>query len=155
MKVNITRIDKDLPLPKYETGGAVGCDLYARVTTVVPAKSLGKIPANVIIETPKGYMFMVASRGSTPFKKGLLPPHGFGVGDQDFCGPEDEYWINVYNFTDEDVTVERGERVAQGIFVPVEVAQWEEIEKADKPSRGGDGSTGGHINRSVDKDDQT
>jgi len=98
---------------------------------------------------------MVASRGSTPFKKGLLPPHGFGVGDQDFCGPDDEYWINVYNFTDEDVTVERGERVAQGIFVPVEIAQWEEVDSMENPTRGGHGSTGEQVNRSADEDDWT
>jgi dUTP pyrophosphatase len=154
MKVKITRIDKTLPLPKYETKGAVGCDLYARLTTTIPAKSLGRIPANVIIATPKGYMFMVASRGSTPYKKGLLTPHGFGVGDQDFCGPEDEYWIIVYNFTDKEVIVERGERVAQGIFVPVEVVEWEETAQMKNPTRGGHGSTGQHINREKDEDEK-
>lgn len=145
MKVKIKRIDKELHLPVYQTSGSVGCDLLARETTTIAPKSLGKIPANVIIETPKGYMFVVASRGSTPFKKGLLPPHGFGVGDQDFCGPDDEYHIAVYNFTDEEVTIERGERIAQGIFVPIEIAEWEEVETMDHNStRGGFGSTGGH-----------
>lgn len=81
MKVRITRVDKQLPLPRYHTNGSVGCDLYARESMIITPKSLGRIPANVIIETPPGYMFIVASRGSTPFKKGLLPPHGFGVGD--------------------------------------------------------------------------
>lgn len=145
MKVKIKRIDKDLPLPVYETSGAVGCDLYARVTTKIPPKELGKIPGNVIIETPKGYMFMVASRSSTPHKKGLLTPHGFGVGDQDFCGPEDEYHIIVYNFTDSEIVVKKGEKIAQGIFVPVEVADWEEVESMEhNQTRGGFGSTGGH-----------
>ncbi len=142
MKVKIKRIDKELPLPLYHTSGSVGCDLLARETTKIAPKSLGKIPGNVIIETPKGYMFVVASRGSTPFKKGLLPPHGFGVGDQDFCGPNDEYHIVAYNFTDDEVTVERGERIAQGIFVPVEIAEWEEVEAMDdNTTRGGFGST--------------
>lgn len=142
MKVKIVRIDKDLPLPEYHTAGSVGCDLYARVSTTIAPKSLGKVPANVIIEPPKGYMFVVASRGSTPFQKGLLPPHGFGVGDQDFCGPEDEYNIAVYNFTDKEVVVKKGERIAQGIFVPVEVAEWEEVDSIQDSSRGGFGSTG-------------
>lgn len=141
MKVKITRIDKELPLPVYQTKGSVGCDLYARVTTKIAQKSLARIPANVIIHTPAGFMFVVASRGSTPFKKGLIPPHGIGIGDQDFCGPEDEYNISVYNFTDKEVIVERGERIAQGIFVPVEVVEWEEVEMMDKPNRGGYGST--------------
>ena len=48
-KIKIQRIDKSLPLPKYHTKGSVGLDLYARVDTEVPEKSLGKIPANLII----------------------------------------------------------------------------------------------------------
>lgn len=150
MKVKIKRIDKDLPLPVYQTKGAVGCDLYARVTTNIAPKTVARIPGNVIIETPPGYMFVLASRGSTPIKKGLLPPHGFGVGDQDFCGPNDEYWIVVYNFTDKEVIVERGERIAQGIFVPVEIAQWEEVEEMGSKDRGGHGST----DRPKDKEDE-
>ncbi len=142
MKIKIYRLDKTLPLPEYKTAGAVGCDLYARITTKVAPRSLAKIPANVIIETPPGYMFVVGSRGSTPFRKGLLPPHGIGIGDQDFCGPEDEYQVAVYNFTAQEVVVERGERIAQGIFVPVEIAEWEEVENMRKPSRGGFGTTG-------------
>lgn len=144
MKVKIKRIDKSLPLPVYHTKGAVGCDLYARLTTTISAKSLGKIPANVIIQTPPGYMFVVASRGSTPFKKGLMPPHGIGIGDQDFYGPEDEYQIAVYNFTNKAVIIESGERIAQGIFVPVEIAQWEEVDEVAEDNRGMFGSTGGH-----------
>lgn len=135
MKVKIKRVDKDLPLPIYHSRGAVAVDLYSRLETRIPPKSLGRVPANVIVETPEGYMFMVVSRSSTPFKKGLLPPHGFGVGDQDFCGPNDEYWIQVYNFTDKEVVVERGERVAQGIFVPIEKVEWEEVEEIKQPNR--------------------
>lgn len=144
MKVKIKRIDKNLPLPAYHTNGSVGCDLYARVTTKVAPKALARIPSNVIIQTPPGYMFVVASRGSTPFKKGLLPPHGIGIGDQDFWGPEDEYDVAVYNFTDSEVTVERGERITQGIFVPVGIAEWEEVEEVGEENRGKFGHTGGH-----------
>jgi len=144
MKVKIKRVDKSLPLPEYHSKGAVGCDLYARVETKIPPKSIAKIPSNLIIQTPPGFMFIVASRGSTPFKKGLMPPHGIGIGDQDFWGEDDEYDIAVYNFTDEEVVVERGERIAQGIFVPVEIAEWEEVDEISDSSRGKFGSTGGH-----------
>ena len=142
MKVKIKRIDKRLPLPIYQTKGSVGCDLYARETTTIQPRTLRLIPTNVIIQTPPGYMFAVVLRGSTPFKKGLLSPHGFGVGDQDFSGPNDEYQIVVYNFTNQKVVVERGERIAQGIFIPIEKAQWKEIDVIEEPNRGGFGSTG-------------
>ena len=142
MKVKITRVDKTLPLPLYHTKGSVGCDLYARITMVIEPKKIAKIPANIIVGTPLGYMFMIALRSSTPFKKGLIAPGGVGVGDADYCGPDDEYHISVYNCTDEDVTVEKGERIAQGIFVRVEKAEWEEVNIISKKSRGGFGSTG-------------
>ncbi len=144
MIVKVKRIDKSLPLPIYHTKGSVGCDLYARVTTKIKPKSLGKIPTNVIIQTPVGFMFMLASRGSTPFKKGLMPANGVGIGDQDFCGEEDEYLAAVYNFTNKTVVVEKGERIAQGIFIPVEIVKWKEVGSVEKVSRGGFGSTGGH-----------
>jgi dUTP pyrophosphatase len=143
MRVKITRIDKSLPLPEYHSEGAVGCDLYARVETVIKPKSLEKIPANVIIKSPKGYMFMVASRGSTPFRKGLIPANGIGVGDWDFYGPDDEYQVAVYNITNKKVTVEKGERIAQGIFIKVNRASWVEGEAKGK-NRGMFGSTGTH-----------
>jgi dUTP pyrophosphatase len=142
MKIKIKRVDKQLPLPTYQTKGSAGCDLYARVTMTIEPKKLAKIPANVIVETPKGYMFLIASRGSTPFKKGLMMAHGVGIGDQDFWGPEDEYHIPVYNITDAAVTVERGERIAQGIFIPIEIAEWDEVEEINEPNRGMFGSTG-------------
>lgn len=142
MKVKIKRIDKSLPLPKYQTEGSVGCDLYTRLTITIAPHTVGKIPTNVIIHTPPGFMFVVASRSSTPLKRGLIPANGIGIGDQDFCGPEDEYMFLAYNFTDKEVVVEKGDRVAQGIFVPIEVVEWDELEQTDKPNRGGLGSTG-------------
>lgn len=144
MIVRIKRIDKRLPLPEYQTKGAVGCDLYARIATKIPAKSLFKIPANIIVETPPGFMFVIVSRSSTPFKKGLMKANGIGIIDQDFSGPKDEIKLAVYNFSDSQVTVERGERIAQGIFVPVSTADWLEVKSMSKDSRGGFGSTGGH-----------
>ena len=142
MIVRITRIDTDLPLPKYETAGSVGFDLLAREDTAVPPGGIALVPANVIIEAPKGYALMLASRSSTPKKKGLLTPHGIGIIDHDYCGPEDELKVQVYNFTKEEVVVNRGERIAQGLFVRVDTAEFKEVDEISAESRGGFGSTG-------------
>lgn len=141
MKIKIKRIDKELPLPKYETSGSVGFDLLAREDTIVKAKSIGLIPGNVIVETPVGFMLKIALRSSTPKRKGLMSPHGVGVIDQDYCGNEDEIKIQVYNFTNQDVLVEKGERIAQGVFVKIDKFDWEEVDTMDKKTRGGFGST--------------
>lgn len=142
MKVRIKRIDNELPLPSYETDGACGFDFITRETTTIAPKSIGLVPTNCIIEVPKGYVLLVVPRSSTPKKKGLLIPHGMGVIDNDFHGPEDEIWFQAYNFTDQDVIVERGERVAQGLLVPITIVDFEDVNEMKKESRGGFGSTG-------------
>ena len=141
MKVKIKRLDKNLPLPRYETAGSVGFDFVCRETVAIQPHSLRLVPANVIVETPPGYMLMVTLRSSTPRKRGLLIPHGVGVIDQDYCGEGDEIKIQVYNFTADPVIVERGDRIAQGIFVRVDAALWSEVDQIESETRGGFGST--------------
>ena len=141
MKVRIKRIDKTLPLPVYETQGAVGFDLYAREERLIKAHTLDRIPSNVIIETPKGYGLIISLRSSTPKKWGLLIPHGVGVIDQDYCGENDEILIQVINFTDQDIVIDRGTKIAQGLFVRIDQMEFEEHAKMTDESRGGFGST--------------
>ncbi len=140
MKVKIKRVDKDLPLPKYESAGAVAFDVIVRETTIIESNSIGRVPVNVIVETPKGYMLLLKDRSSTAMKKGLICTPGFI--DQDFCGDNDEIKIQFYNFQKEAVTVERGERLGQASFVRVDIAEWEEVDSITDKSRGGFGSTG-------------
>ncbi len=142
MKIKIKRIDKSLPLPEYKTTGSVCFDLLARTDMEIAAKSVSLIPTNIIIETPPGYMFIVIPRSSTPKKKGLLIPHGIGVIDQDYCGPDDEVLFQVYNFTENSVNVKKGERLAQGCFIPVVKVEFSEVKSISEKSRGGVGSTG-------------
>jgi len=141
MKVRIKRVDRSLPLPVYETAGAVGFDILCREPTTIEPKSIGRIPGNAIVKVPEGYALVVALRSSTPEKKQLLCPHGIGIVDNDYCGDGDEILVQVYNFSDAPVTVARGEKIAQGIFVKVEKADWEETDSINESSRGGFGST--------------
>lgn len=140
--VKIKRIDKSLPLPVYETNGAVGFDLLAREEMIIQPGEIQLVPANVVVEIPKGYMLMLASRSSTPRKKGLTKPHGIGVIDQDYCGDQDELKIQVYNFTKEPTTVLKGDKIAQGVFVRVDQLQFQEVESmSHNQDRGGFGTT--------------
>ena len=141
MKVKIKRVDKALPLPTYQTSGSVGFDIYSRKDMEIKPREIALIPGNIIVETPPGYMLLVALRSSTPRKKGLHKPHGIGVIDNDYCGEGDEVKVQVYNNTDKVVKVEKGERVAQGIFVKVDRFDWDEKDQMGK-TRGGFGSTG-------------
>jgi len=142
MDLPVTRTDKSLPMPKYETPGACAFDVFARETTVVAPHTLGFIPTGLVVCVPEGHTLLLASRSSTPKKKGLLIPHGVGIVDQDYCGPDDEMRVQVWNFTDAPVTVERGERVAQAMLVPIVRCALMEVEPSAAKSRGGFGSTG-------------
>jgi dUTP diphosphatase len=141
LAVAVKRIDKSLPLPTYASPGSVGFDLLCREETEIAPRKQGLIPGNVIVRTPVGYMLVITLRSSTPRRKGLLIPHGVGIIDQDYCGEGDELMVAVYNFRDEAVTVRRGERIAQGMFVPITRVRWQEVEDIGA-GRGGFGSTG-------------
>lgn len=141
LRVAIKRIDTDLPLPTYATAGSVGFDLPCREDTEIAPRTVALIPSNVIVRIPAGYMLMLTLRSSTPLRKGLLIPNGVGIIDQDYCGEGDELRVQVFNFRDEAVMVKRGERIAQGIFIPVTRVSWDEVDEMGK-GRGGFGSTG-------------
>jgi dUTP pyrophosphatase len=143
MNVSITRKDPTLPLPQYETTGAVGFDLVTREDTVIQPREIGLVPGNVIIKVPEGFALLVLPRSSLPRKKALVCPHSLGVIDQDYCGPDDEIFVQVQNISKEPVIVTRGERIAQGLLVKVERALWQEVSVCEEVSRGGFGSTGG------------
>jgi len=142
MKVRIKRIDKDLPLPIYQTSGSVAFDILCRTDTTIAPKSIARIPGNIIIKVPEGYALILALRSSAPSKKSLMKPHGIGIFDNDYCGEEDEMIVQVYNFSDSPVEVKRGERIAQAMLVKIEKADLVEVDKMDDESRGGFGSTG-------------
>lgn len=141
LEVNIKRVDPELPLPNYATSGSVGFDLICREDTEIGPGDLARIPGNVIVQTPPDYMLLLTMRSSTAQRKGLLIPNGVGIIDQDYCGEGDELMVSVYNFRKEAVTVMRGERVAQGIFVPIARVAWNEVIQI-RQGRGGFGSTG-------------
>jgi len=142
MKVKITRIDKSLPLPEYQTKGSVAFDLYSRIDIEIKPQEIVLIPTNFIIQTPKGYMLILASRSSSPIKLGLRVSNGIGIIDQDYCGPKDEIKLQVQNFTNQTVKINKGQRIGQASFIKTSKAKWQEIDQIQNNSRGGFGSTG-------------
>lgn len=140
MKVKIKRIDKTLPLPEYHTPGAVAFDLYSRIDMEVAPKTIERMPTNIIVAIPQGYVLEIKDRSSALKKKGLLCTVGYI--DQDYCGDTDEILLQVYNITDSTVKIDKGERIGQAVFIKIETAEWEETDKMSDTSRGGFGTTG-------------
>lgn len=133
--------DKTLPKPEYKSKGAAAIDLYARVETKIPARSIGYIPLNIALQLPENHWALLSARSSL-HKRGLMLANGIGVGDYDYRGPNDEYKAAVYNFTDSQVIIEKSERIVQLIVMHREPVKIVLMKDFDSPDRGGFGSTG-------------
>ncbi len=146
--VTIKRVNPELPLPAYSSAGACAFDLASRVDKTIEPGEISLLPSNLIIKVPAGYVLLIIPRSSLAKKKGLIMPHSLGVIDQDYCGPTDEILIQLQNITKAAVAVEAGERIAQGLIVPIVQAEWHEQAEVEATSRGGFGSTGGYQSES-------
>lgn len=140
-KMIFKRFDQSLPIPQYKSKGAVGFDLYSRETVIIKAKEIAYIPLNIAVKLPENCFLLLANRSST-HKLGITCINGIGIGDSDFSGNDDEYLFPVYNFTDTEVTIEKGMRIAQAIILPYQRVNLKEVTELEEQSRGGFGSTG-------------
>jgi dUTP pyrophosphatase len=143
LPVRIRRLDAAVPLPEYQTPGAAGFDFTASADVEIAAGQVALVPTGLIIQVPDGHVLGIFARSSTPLKRGLMIANGVGVIDRDYCGPADEIRIQVVNFTAKPVQVKRGDRIAQGLFLPVTQVTWTEADGDLRDgSRGGFGVTG-------------
>lgn len=141
MIIKMKRFDKSLPLPHYKTKGAVCVDLYSREDTFIKAHEVAYIPLNIALEVPENHWSMLVARSST-HKLGIMAANGFGVVDRDYCGDNDELKFAAWNFTDKDITIEKGSRIAQLMVLQSEPVEITEVDKLDNEDRSGFGSTG-------------
>ena len=140
--LRISRLNDSVSIPAYQTRGAAGFDLAASVDMTIAPGQVTLVPTGLVVELPAGYFLGVFARSSTPLKRGLMVANGVGIVDPDYCGPNDEIRIEVYNFTATPVGVKAGDRLAQGVVMPFVRAVWEERLEPTAPSRGGFGTTG-------------
>jgi dUTP pyrophosphatase len=140
--VRIKRLSPSVSLPRYESDGAAAFDLAAAAEMTVEPGRVALVPTGLVIEVPTGMFLAIFARSSTPLKRGLMVANGVGIVDEDYCGPDDEVKIAVLNFTASAVRVAAGDRLAQGMLLPVNRVTWQDIDVLRKESRGGFGSTG-------------
>jgi dUTP pyrophosphatase len=141
-KLYFKKLYKELPTPKFMTPGSVGLDVFVQDDTSIPARGWALIPLGLIAKAPEGTFIALLPRSSTFRKTGLLLANSMGVIDQDYCGDDDKLMAFVYNTKDEAVTVVKGDRLFQLLFIKVEVPELVEVEGSlTEASRGGFGST--------------
>lgn len=143
MSVSVTfkRFDTELPAPIYATDGSAALDLSARKEVVIEPKVVGYVPLNIALQLPLDHWALLAARSSL-HKRGVMLVNGIGVGDYDYRGNGDEYRAALLNFSDQPVTIERGERIVQLIVMHREKVELTEEKMLSSEDRGGFGSTG-------------
>lgn len=142
MKINI--INKSAhALPNYETGASAGMDLRANTETPIVLKPLERaiVPTGLFLELPIGIEAQVRPRSGLAAKKGITVLNAPGTIDADYRG---EVGVILVNLSQDDFTIEPGERIAQLVIAKHERAEWEEVEVLTETARGagGFGSTG-------------
>lgn len=142
MQINIINKSSH-DLPHYETIASAGMDLRANISEPIILKPLERtiVKTGLFIELPVGYEAQVRPRSGLAAKKGITVLNAPGTIDADYRG---EIGVILVNLSNEDFTIENGERVAQLVIAKHERAAWNEVSEISETARGagGFGSTG-------------
>jgi dUTP pyrophosphatase len=132
-----------MALPNYETAQAAGMDLAAAIdTTLTLAPGERQIvPTGIAIALPAGLEAQVRPRSGLAAKQGVTVLNAPGTIDADYRG---EVGVILVNLGQDDVQIERGDRIAQLVIAPVLQVDWEPVASLPETVRGtgGFGSTG-------------
>jgi dUTP pyrophosphatase len=139
--VRITKRDPRATLPEYKTQGAAAFDLAVLEDSIVPARSHALLRTGLGVGLPPDHVLHLYARSSLFAKHGLVLANGVGVIDADYCGPEDEILLSLWNPRDEEARLAAGTRIAQGIILARPRVTWV-VADAAGADRGGFGSTG-------------
>ena len=142
MTINIINKSQH-PLPNYETIASAGMDLRANISEPITLKSLERtiIKTGLFLELPIGYEAQVRPRSGQAAKNGVTVLNAPGTVDADYRG---EIGVILVNLSNEDFTIQNGERIAQLVIAKHERAEWTVVQELSETSRGegGFGSTG-------------
>ena len=144
MILYVKKLREDAVLPVRATEGSAGMDLHALVDAPVALQpgERAMVPTGLAIALPSPeYVALIFARSGLAVKKGVTLSNCVGVIDSDYRG---ELKIGLINQSKEAYTIEKGERIAQLVIMPVCLPQVVEAENLDETDRGagGFGSTG-------------
>ena len=133
----------EVPMPAYQTEGAVGLDLAAALAepiTLAPG-ARGLVPTGLAIAVPPGFEGQVRPRSGLALRHGVTVLNTPGTIDPDYRG---EVKVLLVNLGDAPFVVRPLERNAQLVVCPVARAEIVVVAALDETARGqgGYGSTG-------------
>ena len=135
----------DIELPHYATIGSAGMDVRAAIDgeMIIEAGKVVLVPTNLSVAIPEGYEIQVRPRSGLAAKHGIGLLNSPGTIDSDYRG---EIKIILFNFSNEDFIIKRGERIAQLILAKVTIANLIEVQELSSTVRGSGGF--GHTGKS-------
>lgn len=147
MKVKVKKVLDHVELPEYATSGAAGFDLRAAHDVYVHPNGTALVDTGLAFEIPEGYEMQIRPRSGLSAKTKLRVANSPGTIDSDFRGSVKIILDNIYDKNPgglDSFRIEAGDRIAQGVIVPVIQVEFEEVEELDETERneGGLGSTG-------------
>jgi dUTP diphosphatase len=145
VRIEVQRVGnrgEPLPLPVYSTSGAAGLDLRADEPVRLRPGERALVPTGLAIAIPPGYEAQVRPRSGLAFRHGLTCLNSPGTIDSDFRG---ELCVILANLGQEEVALDRGERIAQLVVAPVSRAELLEVRELPPTGRGAGGF--GHTGR--------
>jgi dUTP pyrophosphatase len=142
VQVLITRLDPELPLPRYAKGGDAGADIVSRIDISLAPGERALVPTGIAIALPDGYVALVHPRSGLAIKHGVTMVNAPGTVDAGYRGELQIILIN--HDKSESVSFKRGDRIAQLVIQKVERAEFVEVQDLPGSGRGsgGFGSTG-------------
>lgn len=128
-------------LPNYATSGSAGCDIRSNEDVVLGPNETKLVHTGIYIKVPEGFECQVRPRSGLSLKTGLRVANSPGTIDSDYRG---EVCIIVHNTSAYNMSIAKGDRIAQLVFCPVYQAKFIQVDELDKTERGsgGFGSTG-------------
>ena len=142
MNIKVKKLYKDVVLPEYKTSGAAAFDFESMIDIIINPNETKIIPTGLAFEIPDGYELQVRPRSGLSAKTKLRVSNSPGTIDSDYRG---EVCIILDNISSEEsYTINKGERIAQGVISKIEKITFEEVEDLSETERGeaGFGSTG-------------
>ena len=132
-----------LPLPRYASVGAAGCDLHAAVEEpiLLAPGERAAVPTGIALAIPDGFEGQVRARSGLALRHGIACVNAPGTIDSDYRG---EVKVILGNLGREPFEIRRGDRIAQVVFAPVVRAEIQRVDELPDSERGpgGFGSTG-------------
>ena len=137
-EIKIKILDEGAKVPFYATDEAAGFDLYSLKDLILEPGKVNKIPMGIALEIPNGFFLQVVSRSGLA-SKGIY--NLTGTIDSDYRG---ELHILLFNTTDKIFNLEKGDRIAQCLLLPIYRAEFKQVDKLSETKRGEGGfhSTG-------------